>query len=106
MKERQKRNPNVTTQRINQTRFEEAIAKENAKISHKIKQMRGVRTFCLSFALIVSSSWMAEPSNPASTLACLSRLSQRLASFSASRLHSRALSPRHLILMSRRARLR
>ena len=49
VKERQKRNPNVTTQRINQTRFEESIARENAKISHKIKQMRGVRVCCLSF---------------------------------------------------------
>jgi hypothetical protein len=43
VKERQKKHPNVTTQKINQSRFEDSIARENAKISHKIKQMRGVR---------------------------------------------------------------
>ena len=38
VKERQKKHPNVTTQKINQSRFEDSIARENAKISHKIKR--------------------------------------------------------------------
>ena len=43
VKQRQKRNPNITTQRINQTKFADDITRENAKISRKIKVMRGVR---------------------------------------------------------------
>lgn len=44
VKQRQKRNPNITTQRINQSKFEDSIVMENAKISRKIKLLRGVRS--------------------------------------------------------------
>lgn len=81
VKERQKRNPNVTTQRINQARFEDSVARENAKISQKIKQLRAVRCLwrpysnCSSYGLSqygslsadCSHSWATRPRRPSAT---------------------------------------